>query len=291
MLDDVLVRLRELGLLKDENAAHCNVFVRLDNVLVNVFDDDGRYYYLRMAEAYDMQREYDVARSVAEVVGRFVPQPLAFFRIGKLSCMVAEGVDFEIVTGAALLDATSSTPAVRELLAFVEYAAGALAAPGSRAHVDDLAEILTARYLGTEQEPLCARVLESSNLAALRELPSQRQHGDFVPNNFGMRGDRLLIFDWEDFGKVDVPGFDLAVLLGSLVDFHPGRLRALRDAKLARAPDAQAEWLDEACRLSRIDTCLFLRSLPFYLSLFMWLKDRYSPAIRLKVNRAVVALL
>ena len=52
-----------------------------------------------------------------------------------------------------------------------------------------------------------------------------------------------------------------------------------------------AEWLDEACRLSRIDTCLFLRSLPFYLSLFMWLKDRYSPAIRLKVNRAVVALL
>ena len=128
MLDDVLVRLRELGLLKDENAAHCNVFVRLDNVLVNVFDDDGRYYYLRMAEAYDMQREYDVARSVAEVVGRFVPQPLAFFRIGKLSCMVAEGVDFEIVTGAALLDATSSTPAVRELLAFVEYAAGALAA-------------------------------------------------------------------------------------------------------------------------------------------------------------------
>lgn len=291
MLDAVLVHLRELGLLKDERAARCNVFVRLDNVLVNVFDGDGRYYYLRMAEAYDLEREYEVSRSVAALVGRFVPQPLAFFRIGKLSCMVAEGVDFHIVTGPSLLKATAATPVVRELLAFFDYAAGALTAPGSLARVDDLGEILTARYVGTEQEPLCARVLESSDLAALRALPAQRQHGDFVPNNFGMRDGRLVIFDWEDFGKVDVPGFDLAVLLGSLVDFHPVRLRAMRDAWLARVPDAPAPWLDEACRRSRIDTCLFLRSLPFYLSLFMWLKDRYSPAIRLKVNRAVVALL
>jgi len=288
MLDDVLARLREQGLLSDERAAHCNVFVRLDNLLVNVFDHDGRHYYLRMTEAYDLEQEYRVARSVAELVGRFVPQPRAFFRLDKLTCMVTEGVEFEVVTGSTLLEATTNAPVVRELLAYFDHAAGALAVSGGSTHVDDLARILTERYVGTEQEQLCTRVLETSDLDALRALPAQRQHGDFVPNNFGMRGDRLLIFDWEDFGKVDLPGFDLAVLLGSLVDFDPGRLRAMRDAELARAPVA---WLNEACRLARIDTGLFLRSLPFYLCLFMWLKDRYSPAIRLKVNRAVAALL
>jgi len=88
-----------------------------------------------------------------------------------------------------------------------------------------------------------------------------------------------------------VPGFDLAVLFGALVDFNPRKLRGMRDAALAGRPATAVPWMEGACRVNNLDIRLFMQSLPFYLSLFMWLKDRYSPAIRLKVNRAIVALL
>jgi thiamine kinase-like enzyme len=46
----------------------------------------------------------------------------------------------------------------------------------------------------------------------LRELPEVPQHGDFVHNNLGRARDTLYVFDWEDYGKVCLPGFDLAML-------------------------------------------------------------------------------
>lgn len=291
MLDLVLARMRQLDLIRDERAAHCNVFVRLDNVLANVFDADGRYYYLRMADAYDLEGEFQVAESVARTVGRFVPQPLAFFREGRLSCMVVEGVHFDIVTGEQLIRARPTSPLAKELLAYFCHASSAMAVPDRKADVGASVEILTERYRGTEQASLWNRVLQQSNLDWLKSLHRQKQHGDFVPNNFGMRSNGLVIFDWEDFGKVDLPGFDLAVLFGALVDFQPRKLRALRDAVLSGSTRGAIPWLGEACRLSRVDQHHFLHALPFYLSLFMWLKDRYSPAIRLKVNSAIVALL
>ncbi|HQR40299.1 MAG TPA: phosphotransferase, partial [Blastocatellia bacterium] len=221
MLDAVLTQMSEMGLLRDPDRAKCNIFVRLDNVLANVFADEGQYYYLRIAQAYDLEGEYRIAQSVAGLAGRFVPQPLAFFRVGRISCIVVEGVDFRVVTRATLMNADSGEPVIRELLEYLQYVGPKRTDPSARAQVAELRVAMNERYRGTDNEALWAKVLAQTDLVSLAELPSQPQHGDFVPNNFGLRDDRLVIFDWEDYGRIDVPGFDLAVLLGSVVDFEP----------------------------------------------------------------------
>lgn len=291
MLDAVLTQMSEMGLLRDPDRAKCNIFVRLDNVLANVFADEGQYYYLRIAQAYDLEGEYRIAQSVAGLAGRFVPQPLAFFRVGRISCIVVEGVDFRVVTRATLMNADSGEPVIRELLEYLQYVGPKRTDPSARAQVAELRVAMNERYRGTDNEALWAKVLAQTDLVSLAELPSQPQHGDFVPNNFGLRDDRLVIFDWEDYGRIDVPGFDLAVLLGSVVDFEPRKLRTIRDDLLRNAERTAVRWFPMACRAAGIEAGAVLRALPFHLSLFMWLKDRYSPAIRLKVNRAIVGLL
>lgn len=291
MLDAVLRAMQDHGLLRDAQRARCNVFVRLDNVLANVFAEDGRYYYVRMAEVYDLEQEYRIALSVAASVGRFVPQPLAFLRAGRVSCIVYEGIKFEIVTSARLLRGSGSDRLIRELLAYLSHAADRQTCADRPASVASLTEALSERYLGTEQESLIRTVAARTDIEALRWLPSQLQHGDFVPNNFGLRRDGLVVFDWEDFGRIDVPGFDLAVLLGAIVDFDPQRLRALRENLPKGRGRRHVRWLDDACRAARLEPDVLLDAMPFYLALFMWLKDRYSPAIRQKVNRAIDGLL
>jgi aminoglycoside phosphotransferase (APT) family kinase protein len=290
MLDAVLEAMHRQGLLSDPTRARCNVFVRLDNVLANVFDPDGRHYYLRMAEAYDLEPEYQIAQSVASSAGRFVPQPIAFLRTGKVSCIVVEGIKFSVVRGDQLLRAPPRGKLARELIAYLSHAASNQTSKDRPASIARLVDAISERYDGTEQEGLLRKVLAHSDLDALSRLPSQRQHGDFVPNNFGMRPEGLVVFDWEDFGRIDLPGFDLAVLVGSLVDFEPKRLQDVRDASL-RARKPLVRWLDEACRAAGLSPADLMRALPLHLALFMWLKDRYSPAIRLKVNRAIVGLL
>jgi len=115
-------------------------------------------------------------------------------------------------------------------------------------------------------------------------LPRILQHGDLAVTNIAIAGDEVVFFDWEDFGLVDVLGFDLAVAVLSLNDFDAVRLRA----RLA-APTADAALIRRGCARLNLSTSLFLELLPVYLSLFAKVKRTwgYDPAVS---ARAVAAL-
>jgi len=72
----------------------------------------------------------------------------------------------------------------------------------------------------TALEGLCRAV--GNHLASLRDvaLPRVLQHGDFTLGNLlaGPKG-TVMVVDWEEFGVVRTPGYDLAVLFSNL----PGR--------------------------------------------------------------------
>ncbi len=290
MLGVIQSKLRALGLVRPQSQTYCNVSIKLDNVLIDLFDDQGRYLYLRVAETYDLQAEYKIAKSVWQMFEAFVPRPLEFFREQGLSCIVFEGVDFQFVRGRDLLAAGVGDRLGRGML---DFFAATMSSRGSGApapEVDCVLAGIDERFAGTEHECLWQQVRAGLDLPYLASLPSLRQHGDFVPNNLGSRKSRIIIFDWEDFGKVCLPGFDLAVLLASCVDFDSNELRRVRDAD-GDVGSGTVPWLREAFGVLELDALRFWRSVPFHLFLFLCLKDRYSPAIRAKVVRAIQGLL
>lgn len=285
-------RLCDLGYLDAVADAHCNVSIRLDNLLVDVFDSKGRHYHLRMAEAYDMHREYQIAETVTQAWTKFVPRPLHFFREGAVSGIVFEGLRFSAVSTHDLL---RSTPARLRLLPgdLIEFFCISSTAMVGKANPLQFAGVLAdlnSRYLGTEHEALFLRVLAATDLERMAGLPARKQHGDFVMNNLGIRSSGLVVFDWEDFGKICLPGFDLAVLAASMIDFDPHKLRRLR-ALGRSASRAYPRWLADACRAMDLECSEFWRSVPFHLLIFLWLKDRYSSAIRQRVTSAIEGLL
>jgi hypothetical protein len=70
-------------------------------------------------------------------------------------------------------------------------------------------------------------------LSALSRIP---QHGDLAINNVGQRDASVVIFDWEDYGKVLLPAFDFLILVLSGLQFRLDVVQAYAVRHLAR-PD------------------------------------------------------
>jgi thiamine kinase-like enzyme len=109
------------------------------------------------------------------------------------------------------------------------------------------------------------------------------QHGDFTINNLGhLQDTQPFILDWEDYGLVDLPGFDMATLLASMANFDRPTLTKdylsetgqhhLATKKLVAA--AGVNWSE------------FTDALPLYLAAFHWLKRKgqYSASIDLMLH-------
>lgn len=58
----------------------------------------------------------------------------------------------------------------------------------------------------------------------LRAFPAIPQHGDLAINNIAKTASGLILFDWEDYAFVKLPGFDLCILLVSGSDFDLSKL-------------------------------------------------------------------
>jgi hypothetical protein len=126
--------------------------------------------------------------------------------------------------------------------------------------------------------PAAMRSLERLR-STLASRPAHDQHGDFVVDNPGLRCDhRLAIFDWEDYGAVELTGLDLFTLEISMSD-------ALRDlAENPGAPSLAADPagldLDRMCAALHLPRQLYDELRLGYAFVFRFLKRNYGIEIR-----------
>jgi hypothetical protein len=95
-----------------------------------------------------------------------------------------------------------------------------------------------SRYFDTVVQPILERV------------PRVRQHGDFVLSNLGVTPTGfVVVFDWEDYGRICYPGFDGATFLLSF-SHHLGESRALETS-----PSSFLGWIDSRCGFDLLQAC------------------------------------
>jgi Ser/Thr protein kinase RdoA (MazF antagonist) len=107
-------------------------------------------------------------------------------------------------------------------------------------------ELEPGRYRRLVQEPLeavtqfgpstavkagCSQVAAAISTQWLNSLPVIPQHGDLYSGNIISHQDRFYIVDWESFGAIDLPFYDLLTLLYSLLR-ETGRTPATWDPTL-----------------------------------------------------------
>lgn len=143
---------------------------------------------------------------------------------------------------------------------------------------------MCAYYEGHELQAVAAPALERLN-AALSELPALAQHGDLVLNNLGLGpGRQLVIFDWEDYGAVRLPGLDLFTLENSV------QQELQRDAAPAagRLPRVVLDVV-RLCKALALSPRLYDELSLGYALAFRYLKRNYSPEVRARLDRVILA--
>lgn len=197
---------------------------------------------------------------------------------GSLEILVTEGVAFRALTPAMLVSGSHARAVESGLEDYFRRMREGGADEDRRPH-----EWVEAyhRYFDSSPWRTAAHAGLRRLLDVLSPYPRLAQHGDFTLNNLGIAdGGRLTVFDWEDYGAVDLPGLDLFTLEASLreaLDEHGGG--DLRRAGLDTAVD-----LGRMCDAVGLPRPLFEELRPSYAFVFRFLKRNYGPEIRNRVD-------
>lgn len=192
-----------------------------------------------------LAREFENLTSVYSRLPNLVPRPLHFGRWDQYWALWMEGVP-----GAPFGAAGSARTLDTVVAALVSFHAAVRRRP---------CRPEPSRYRRMVQDPLedaarcasspvaragCERLLHTIDPLWLDSLPVIPQHGDFYPHNVTFQRGQLRVLDWETFGAVDLPLYDMATFLVSLPTLAESAFLTFDEEMLREAPAAIARYAD-----------------------------------------------
>lgn len=149
----------------------------------------------------------------------------------------------------------------------------------------ELPDILRGYFETHEMSDLAMPILNESLDKLLNSMPPQPQHGDFVLNNMGVTSCGLILFDWEDYARIQLPGLDLYTLLMSL---GLGGIRQVRDC--AKAHSDLPSLVAQLCQAMHLPLFAFESLIPAYILTFLFLKRAFAREVQLRMETLLLRL-
>jgi len=282
VLDAVTRILRARRLLGPDEAAGFNVRLISEHLLhIVAHTRDGASFHVKVKACGSLPNEYRNYSDAARIFPEYVPEILAHEYINDREVIVIRGVAHRpALAGTGRRDRRALG---RQLVRFFDAAS-------TGARVPDPVEphgVFLRRLEERATDRECAAIVgEWIENGQLDRLPHIRQHGDFVLNNLGLTPTGLVVFDWEDFGRISLPGLDLCTLLASDTGFDAARLLAIVDGS-REPPDVPALVVQQSCPGMGLTPELFRQLVPLYLIVFLDLKMDYGVAITRTVRNLI----
>lgn len=280
MRDDLYDFLYERRLLKPSERPQMSVELGTHHALaIHLVAATGRRLYIKASSVVSLEGEYAALLSASECVPEAVPKLLGYGRRGGFDFLACEGYSLERISGQRLMKIVEQRPS---------HFARLLARLGrvnlqsvEQVKSVELLDLIDRTYGGSSVRELIRPWLTTEGKLLVASLPKCVQHSDLTVNNIGMHRDNILLFDFEDYGKVSVPGFDLFTLLASSSDFNVDLIREMMGTP---GEDGVVSWYSEViecyCREVTIAEAHFRTLIPLYLIAFAALKSSYGSAIR-----------
>ena len=281
MLKAVSQTLEDLGLVRPgATLTHYINITTGDAMSISVFTDDRRFFQVKASEFVDLGSQHEVHHRAWSDYPGLVPRPFGCQHRGGWSIMVCDGVLHTTVQRADVIRPMWRGPGVmsEQLCDYFgqDRQGGAL---GPQEEHAALIQELMDHFQGGRISGIASAVVGDAIALGVESMPPRPQHGDFVLNNLGRAGKRLVVFDWEDYGKVWLPGLDILTLYVSLLAEDVDALYRLVDKNTEPKGDTEV-FLRPACEAQGIELTMFRRLVPFYLLVFLYLKRRYGARVQ-----------
>jgi Phosphotransferase enzyme family len=289
MLSAVTEAIKEAGLLDANETVKSDLAFKGNIVYLNMHGSDGTYLHVRVSSCQNLEGEYFANLDAARRYPRLAPFPLGHGIAGGAWWIAYEGVHLRRITSDKLMRAKPKSLIHRGIISYFQESR--LQAATATLTLSEIETLSRSQVIGcTIPDSFVRKAALLYESLGMESVPATLQHCDLAINNLALADSKLVIFDWEDFGKATLPGLDLAVLLASALDFDPPALRAVMRQPLHTSEKLVA-WLAPVCEIVGIRTSTFLQALPLYMLTFLQLKSPpYSQNVRDRVCAATLGL-
>lgn len=267
---------------------HPTFHIRLcsgEQLNVQVFARSGVYLHMRVKGYGVLPSEYEQCLSGWRSFPEYAPKPLGRYLKNSWEVIIFPGIAHEPVLMGDI--ARNKARLIEQLVGFFEASHKGLDTGRSlESH-----RVFLRKLRDRAVEPTVAVLAEKwASVDEVDLLPHIAQHSDFVVSNLGIRNTGLVVFDWEDYGKVTLPGFDLCTAIASDARFNLARFRTIMDGSGAGS-DAYSRLVGQVCPLIGLTADMFRRLVPLYLAIFLDLKRDYGEGVRLSVRTLIQSIL
>ena len=222
MITEIYDGLRRRKLIGADECPPWNLlFSRQTNI--DIFPRSGEIFHVKVGNRMLLQHEYKALQEAYSALPMHVAEPLALLSGNTIEYLVCRGI--------AHINARSSTfhknhPTLHNALNdyFAKAAEKFKVEEPASSHTERLADRLE-QYVDSHKAGFrrYSQIIDR-HPSEIDSLPHIKQHGDFAPTNFGISKQGIIIFDWEEFGKEEIPGYDLCVLIISSLDFDLSKI-------------------------------------------------------------------
>lgn len=232
----------------------------IDNWSMLVFVPPKKFYHIKINTHKDLKLECKNLKKIQGKYSEYIPQFIDYIEYEGYEFLICQAYHHEAFSKQQIEAST-------ELQDKLKYYFISSIADWSlhRKHDETTLQIDSSFGLENEIEMHLAKLYSQ----AIR-WGHQPQHGDFVLNNIAITRGHLIVFDWEDYARVNIVGFDLAIFLYSIHQFNSVTLlEELATEKLDRIIMSYLI----ALNITKQD---FMQLLPLHLYLFLVLKQKYA---------------
>lgn len=165
--------------------------------------------------AQSLYREYLALEENAKLYAKYMPKIIDYNQNKKYTMIIMVGLDF---LPASLDDLMTLNG--QERFEFQAIISGIARKTTLRNNMHERVSTAIRKLPNKARNTIEALSLKRKWQKVLEQLQPIPQHGDLAINNIARTPGNLVIFDWEDFGLIDIPCFDLCILLLSVCDFE-----------------------------------------------------------------------
>ncbi|WP_300330442.1 hypothetical protein [Accumulibacter sp.] len=258
---------------------------------LDVGDGAGNWFHVKACRQLSLAEEFDRFRLARERFPAYTAEPVAHTCLAGWSILIARAVD-HVTVGAADLAASghSGESLRRQLIGF--FAAAQASAKADILRQDNetfMREAVAYLAASPAVSPPVRELALGLDASVWGDIPAISQHGDLVLNNLARAGDRLIIFDWEDYGVTALAGFDICLLAVSMAGMDAAGVAAIQRSE--NPADQVWAFAREASAACGLPYATFRALIPVYLLAFRYLKRNYGEEIRARMDAMLGELL
>jgi hypothetical protein len=276
MISLIEKRLKKSGLIDEKSSYSYNIYLRGANrgeIVYFLFFENGDQFAIKVSKYKSLEEEYRSAKDAFYILKNYisVPEPLCFSDEFGISIMVSRSIRFLPLTNVLV----NRYPDVFKsgMYEYIDRSKEHFKVNRSIITHVDMIHKMVAYFNGTAISPLLLDWFAQIGGQKLNSIGYVRQHGDFAVTNIGISSSHLSVIDWEDHGRLILPGIDVLIVCASCLEMEETKIERLIYQK---DPYNLSEIINYFCSAYGIRYEFFMELIPLYLTNFLYLKRNYG---------------